>query len=172
MLKHLRRHLPFVLLFFVFIALRCVQLYACRHIAHPEEAGLGLFIKHILEGSRPVHFLDYFLPYSGGSLIACLLSLPLCKIAGVSILALRWCSILHSASILVLLYFFARRFWGGTAALLAAFFYVLSPPSYSHYTSLFLSGEYFIIFLDITILYLFLSLFFPFFYILPEPVFV
>ncbi|MFA5319828.1 MAG: glycosyltransferase family 39 protein [Candidatus Omnitrophota bacterium] len=161
MLKNLRRHLPFVLLFFVFIAFRCAQLHACLHIAHPEEASLGLFIKHILEGSRPVSFFDYFLPYSGGSLITCLLSVPFCKIAGVSILALRWCSILHNAAILVLLYFFARRFWGERVALLTAFFYVLSPPSYSHYTSLFLSGEYFINFLDITVLYLFLRLFFP-----------
>ncbi len=159
--RYLKRHLPFILLLLLFAAFRIVQLYCCRHVAHPEEAALGLFIKHLIEGGGPVPFFDYFLSYSGGSLISCLLSLPLCKTAGVSILSLRWCALFHSSAILVLLYCFARRFWGGTAAVLAALFYVLSPPSYSHYTSLFLSGEYLVVFLDLSLMYILLAMFFP-----------
>lgn len=159
--KYLKPHLPFILLALLFTTFRVVQLYCCRHVAHPEEAVLGLFIKHVIEGDSPVTLSNYFLSYSGGSLISCLLSLPLCKMFGVSILSLRWCSFLHSAAILLLLYCFVRRFWGGTAAIFAALFYVLSPPSYSHYTSLFLSGEYLVIFLDIGLMYILLAMFVP-----------
>jgi len=160
-LKYLKPHLPFILLALLFTTFRIVQLYCCRHVAHPEEAVLGLFIKHVIEGGSAVPLSNYFLSYSGGSFVSCLLSLPLCKMFGVSILSLRWCSLLHSAAILLLLYCFVRRFWGGTAAILAALFYILSPPSYSHYTSLFLSGEYLVIFIDIVLMYILLAMFVP-----------
>ncbi len=143
-----------------FLTLRSFFVLLRPNISHPEEALLGILIKHILEGRVTVSIFDYFSPHEGGTVAAALTAVPWCMIFGVSTATLRVISLFHGVIILGALFMFVNRFWGRFAAIIAALLYILAPPSFSHYTYLFFNSEYFIMFFNTLIMWFFLSIFF------------
>jgi 4-amino-4-deoxy-L-arabinose transferase-like glycosyltransferase len=93
-----------------------------------EESYRWISALELMDGpTQPL--LDYQADhYQGGSLVMTLLALPLLRIFGKNMIAMKLTAILFSSAMLCMIYVLARRVFGRPTALIAALAYLTGPP--------------------------------------------
>lgn len=151
----------FVILILLFFLLKSSILLTSNDLHDNEECIRGAVAKILIESKSNISWFQLQQdPYTGGSLFAGILAIPLFLIFGISTLVLKLEAFIISFLILMSAYLFMKKFFDTKAAFISGLFFIFSPYFFTKLSLITWGGYLDSILFSIIIMFLFFKIFF------------
>ncbi|MFH1643763.1 MAG: glycosyltransferase family 39 protein, partial [bacterium] len=150
-----------LIILLLFLLVRVPILFTGIHqMFESEELVRGSIAREIIQGPK-FNLIDYQGDsYSGGTLIAGIITIPFFLLLGENLLALKLVALMISTLILFLLFKFCDRFFDRKIALVSCFLFIFCPPLWTIYSFLNFGFFHESILLTLMALFIFYAIFF------------